>query len=68
MKTGADLAPVQPSPGLAEHRLWLEAAAAEREVLMELRRNRHIGDEAMRKVEHDIDLLEARMTAGSSGH
>jgi CPA1 family monovalent cation:H+ antiporter len=53
---------------LSEHRVWLELAAAEREVLMELRRDRHIGDEAMRKIEHDIDLLEARMSAGSSGH
>jgi hypothetical protein len=35
---------------------------------MELRRGRHIGDEAMRKVEHDIDLLEARMSATASGH
>jgi CPA1 family monovalent cation:H+ antiporter len=68
MKTGGTPAPAAHSHSAAEQRVWLELAAAEREVLMELRRSRHIGDEAMRKVEHDIDLLEARMSATASGH
>jgi CPA1 family monovalent cation:H+ antiporter len=67
-KAGGETHHAHDSAALAEHRVWLELAAAEREVLMQLRRDRHIGDEAMRKIEHEIDLLEARMSAGSSGH
>ena len=63
---GASSAEHQPS--LTEHGIWLELAAAEREALMQLRRDRHIGDEAMRRIEREIDLLEARMSAGASGH
>jgi hypothetical protein len=53
---------------LAEQRIWLELASVEREALVQLRRDRHIGDEAMRRIEHEIDLLEARMVGGASGH
>ena len=67
-ETGGAPAHIDHTHSAAEQRIWLELAAAEREVLMELRRSRHIGDEAMRKVEHDIDLLEARMSAGAGGH
>ena len=47
--------------GVAEQRVWWELARVEREAVVELRRNRQIGDEAMRQIERDIDLLEARI-------
>ena len=46
---------------VAEQRVWWELARVERESVVELRRNRQIGDEAMRQIERDIDLLEARI-------
>lgn len=46
---------------IAEQRLWWEMAQIEREALLELRRTRKIGDEAMHEIERDLDLLEARI-------
>ncbi len=46
---------------IAEQRVWWELARAEREALMRLREDRTIGDEAMRELEREIDLLEARI-------
>ena len=46
---------------LAEQRLWWEVAKVERTVILALRRNSEIGDEAMHQIERDIDLLEARI-------
>jgi monovalent cation/hydrogen antiporter len=46
---------------IAEQRIWWELAKAEREAVLSLRKERRIGDEAMRKLERDIDLLEARI-------
>lgn len=46
---------------IAEQKIWWELAKAERAAVLSLRRQRRIGDEAMRKIEHDIDLLEARI-------
>lgn len=46
---------------IAEQRIWWEVAKAERDAVLALRRQRRIGDEAMRKLERDIDLLEARI-------
>ena len=46
---------------IAEQRLWWAMAQVEREALLELRRTRQIGDEAMHEIERDLDLLEARI-------
>jgi monovalent cation/hydrogen antiporter len=46
---------------IAEQRIWWELTKVEREAILALRRQRRIGDEAMRKIERDIDLLEARI-------
>lgn len=46
---------------VAEQRLWWEIVRAQRETLIELRRNGEIGDEVLHEVERDIDLLEARI-------
>jgi CPA1 family monovalent cation:H+ antiporter len=46
---------------LAEQRLWWELARVEREAVLSLRQNQKIGDEAMREIEREIDLLEARL-------
>src|SRR4051794_25644084 len=46
---------------IAEQKIWWEVAKAERDAVLSLRRQRRIGDEAMRKIERDIDLLEARI-------
>ena len=46
---------------LAEQRLWWELARVEREAILKLRREQKIGDEAMREIEREIDLLEARL-------
>ena len=51
---------------IAEQKIWWELAKAERDAVLALRRQRRIGDEAMRKIERDIDLLEARIVP--SGH
>ncbi|HBY62066.1 MAG TPA: Na+/H+ antiporter [Solibacterales bacterium] len=46
---------------IAEQRIWWELAKVERETLIDLRKRRVIGDEALRRLEQDIDLLEARI-------
>lgn len=46
---------------LAEQRLWWELAGIERTAVLELRTQQKIGDEAMREIEREIDLLEARL-------
>jgi Na+/H+ antiporter len=46
---------------LTEQRVWWELARVERLALLDLRRRHKISDEAMREIEHDIDLLEARI-------
>jgi hypothetical protein len=46
---------------IEEQKIWWELAKAERDAVLSLRRERRIGDDAMRKLEHDIDLLEARI-------
>ncbi len=46
---------------IAEQRLWWELARTERQTIVALRRERKIGDEAMREIEREIDLLEGRM-------
>ena len=46
---------------LGEQRLWYESMRIEREALLEMRRDRKIGDEALHEIERDIDLMEARI-------
>ena len=46
---------------LAEQRLWWELAQVQRQAVIGLRREQRIGDEAMREIEREIDLLEARL-------
>jgi CPA1 family monovalent cation:H+ antiporter len=54
---------------IAEQKIWWELAKAERDAVLALRRQRRIGDEAMRKIERDIDLLEARIVPrDDAGH
>jgi Na+/H+ antiporter len=62
VETGTD-APEKPEEfqSIAEQRIWWELARIEREAVVSLRRNRKIGDEAMHRIERDIDLLEARI-------
>lgn len=50
---------------LAEQKLWWELAHVERNAVLQMRRERRIGDEAMRRIEHDLDLLEARIVPQS---
>ena len=45
----------------SEARLWLGAAAAQREVLLRLWRNEEIGDDVLTRLEREIDLAEARL-------
>jgi CPA1 family monovalent cation:H+ antiporter len=45
----------------SEARLWLGAAAAQREALIELWRGGQIGDDVLTRLERDIDLAEARL-------
>jgi len=47
----------------AEARLWLGAAAAQREVLLELWRNGEIGEDVMQQLEREIDLAELRLAS-----
>jgi CPA1 family monovalent cation:H+ antiporter len=68
LRAQLELAPLEPAGGkpeefrtIAEQRIWWELARAEREAVLSLRKQRRIGDEAMRKIENDIDLLEARI-------
>ncbi len=44
-----------------EARLWLGAAAAQREALIRLWRNDEIGDDVLTRLEREIDLAEARL-------
>jgi len=62
IETGTD-APAKPGEfqSIAEQRVWWELARIEREAVVSLRRSRKIGDEAMHRIERDIDLLEARI-------
>jgi CPA1 family monovalent cation:H+ antiporter len=46
---------------IAEQRLWWETARVERRALLDLRHRQQISDEAMREIQRDIDLLEARI-------
>ena len=45
----------------SETRLWLSAAAAQREALIKLWREEKIGDDVLRYLEREIDLAEARL-------
>jgi len=47
---------------LAEQRLWYELLRADRTAIIEMRRRKVIGDEALHEIENEIDLLEARLT------
>jgi CPA1 family monovalent cation:H+ antiporter len=66
-EAGAAAAPDQPEQfqTLIEQRLWYELARVQRDALLELRRGNKIGDEALREIEHDLDLLEARLVPRS---
>jgi CPA1 family monovalent cation:H+ antiporter len=46
-----------------ELRLWLGAAAAQREALLKLWQNGEIGDDVLIRLEREIDLAEARLAA-----
>ncbi len=45
----------------SEARLWLGAAAAQREALLKLWQNNEIGDDVLTRLEREIDLAEARL-------
>jgi hypothetical protein len=45
----------------SEARLWLGAAAAQREALLRLWKNGEIGDDVLIRLERQIDLAEARL-------
>ena len=45
----------------SEARLWLGAAAAQRDALIRLWRNEEIGDDVLGRLEREIDLTEARL-------
>jgi len=45
----------------SDTRLWLSAAAAQREALLRLWRRGEIGDDVLTRLERDIDLAEARL-------
>jgi Na+/H+ antiporter len=45
----------------SEARLWLGAAAAQREALIRLWQEGNIGDDVLRRLEREIDLAEARL-------
>lgn len=53
---------------LAEQRIWWELARAEREAIVRLRREKRIGDEALRHIEGELDLLEARLVPRAAAH
>lgn len=53
---------------LAEQRIWWELARAEREAVVRLRREQRIGDEALRHIEGELDLLEARLVPQAAAH
>jgi CPA1 family monovalent cation:H+ antiporter len=48
----------------SEARLWLGAAAAQREALLDLWRSGEIGDDVLIRLEREIDLAEARLATG----
>jgi CPA1 family monovalent cation:H+ antiporter len=50
-----------------EMRLWLGAAAAQREALLKLWQSGEIGDDVLRQLERQIDLAEARLARDDSG-
>lgn len=58
-------AEAQENPGefntLAEQRLWWELARVERQAVLDLRRQKLIGDEALHQIQNELDLLEARL-------
>ena len=41
--------------------MWWELARVEREAVLALRAQQKIGDEGLREIEREIDLLEARL-------
>ncbi len=45
----------------SEARLWLGAAAAQREALIRLWRNDEIGDDVLSRLERELDLAELRL-------
>ena len=47
----------------SETRLWLGAAAAQREALLKLWQNAEIGDDVLIRLEREIDLAEARLSS-----
>ncbi len=47
----------------SETRLWLGAAAAQREALIRLWQNGQIGDDVLTRLEREIDLAEARLAS-----
>lgn len=47
----------------SEARLWLGAAAAQREALIDLWQNGQIGDDVLTRLEREIDLAEARLAS-----
>lgn len=49
----------------AYERLQQEALAIERRTILELRNEHVISDEVMRRIEHDLDLVEGR--SGQAG-
>jgi monovalent cation/hydrogen antiporter len=51
---------------LAEQKLWWEAVRVERAAVLRLRHQKTIGDEALRHIEQEIDLVEARLVPGSA--
>jgi len=50
---------------ISEQKLWWKLANLERSVVLELRKQKQIGDDALHEIERDIDLLEARITPRS---
>ncbi len=49
-------------------RLQSEALKVERQAILGLRNQRVINDEVMRRIEHDLDLAEARLHLGPQAH
>ena len=52
-----------PYRGAAYQRLLKELLRAQRQTLMRLRNQGKIGDEAMHRIERDLDLEESRLEA-----
>jgi monovalent cation/hydrogen antiporter len=49
-------------------RLQIEALKVERQTILDLRNERVINDEVMRRIEHDLDLAEARLHLEPQAH